>query len=160
MLSLPPKTRPTAVAIEAGLLTPAEVLVSYGQMLANVRLAGAASIGLTLYPPYPEGTFKNRSMGPWSYQNGGDWTWFGARMVRQLARWGYTAESYRELLPMLERVLRHRGFYEWWSVDNQPRGSGTFRGEAGVLCDAIDELRGWARRTVETAPAESRAPAR
>lgn len=150
----------TAVAIEAGLLTPAEVLVSYGQMLANVRLAGAASIGLTLYPPYPEGTFKNRSMGPWSYQNGGDWTWFGARMVRQLARWGYPAESYRELLPMVERVLRHRGFYEWWSVDNQPRGSGTFRGEAGVLCDAIDELRGWARRTLETAPAESRAPAR
>ncbi len=138
----------TAVALEAGLLGPHEILVSYGQMLANVRLAGAASIGLTVYPPYPAGTFKNKGMGPWSYQNGGDWTWFGARMVRQLARHGFPEEAYRELLPMVERVLKHGGFYEWWSVQNQPHGSGTFRGEAGVLCEAIDELRRWARRAV------------
>lgn len=134
----------TAVAIEAGLLTPNEILSSYGQMRANMRLSGAATLGLTLYPLYPKGSFKNKAMGPYSYQNGGDWTWFGGRMVRQLARHGYTAEAYRELVPMLERVIRHQGFHEWWSIDNQPRGSGSFRGSAGVLIEAIDELRQWA----------------
>ena len=131
----------TAVAIEAGLLTPDEILTSYGQMRANCRLSGAATIGLTLYPAYPKGFFRNPSMGPFSYQNGGDWTWFGARMVRQLVERGHPEAAYRELIPMLERVIRHRGFHEWWSVDNQPRGSGMFRGSAGVLIEAIDALR-------------------
>ncbi len=64
----------TAVAIEAGLLTKEEIAVSLEKMIRNVDLAGAASIGLTLYPPYPEGSFKNPSMVPYGYQNGGDWT--------------------------------------------------------------------------------------
>ncbi|MCB1125426.1 MAG: hypothetical protein KDM81_02945 [Verrucomicrobiae bacterium] len=131
----------TAVAIEAGVLSPAEILTVYGQMRANCRLSGAATIGLTLYPAYPEGFYKNPGMGPYSYQNGGDWTWFGARMVRQLAERGYPEAAYRELTPMLDRVLKHRGFHEWWSVDNQPKGSGMFRGSAGVLIQAIDALR-------------------
>lgn len=134
----------TAVAIEADLLTPAEILTAYGQMRANMRLSGAATLGLTLYPVYPAGSFKNPSMAPYSYQNGGDWTWFGARMVRQLAHYGYAAESYRELSPMLDRVILHQGFHEWWSVDNNPRGSGKFRGSAGVLIEAINELHQWA----------------
>jgi hypothetical protein len=136
----------TAVAIEADLLTAREILIAYGQMRANLRLSGAATLGLTLYPVYPAGSFKNKSMGPFSYQNGGDWTWFGARMIRQLARHGHAAEAYRELVPMLERVIRHEGFHEWWSVDNEPRGSGHFRGSAGVLIEAIDTLRAWARK--------------
>lgn len=135
----------TAVAIEADLLTPHEILTAYGQMRANMRLSGAATLGLTLYPAYPQGTFKNKGMGPFSYQNGGDWTWFGARMVRQLARHGYADAAYRELVPMLERVILHQGFHEWWSVDNQPKGSGSFRGSAGVLIEAIDTLRDWAK---------------
>lgn len=135
----------TAVAIEAGLLTRPEIFVSYGQMLANRRLAGAATIGLTLYPAYPKGFFKNPVMAPYSYQNGGDWTWFGARLVRQLAQHGMAEEAYRELVPMLERVLENHGFYEWWTIENQPRGSGTYRGSAGVLLEAIAELQHWAQ---------------
>ena len=38
---------------------------------------------------------------------------------------------------MVKRVKDNNGFYEWYSVDNKPRGSGTFRGEAGVLYTAI-----------------------
>ena len=135
----------TAVAIRADLLTRKEILISYGQMKANMRLSGAATLGLTLYPTYPKGFFRSRAMGPYSYMNGGDWTWFGARMVRQLARHGYAAEAYEELLPMLERVIRHAGFYEWWTVNNRPKGSGSFRASAGVLLEAIHELREWAK---------------
>jgi dienelactone hydrolase len=135
----------TTVAIEAGLLTQSEIRTSYRKMRENVERSGAATIGLTLYPPYPKRFFKNKSMAPYSYQNGGDWTWFGARLVTQLAQNGYIEESYRELCPMLDRVIKHHGFFEWWTLSNQPRGAGEFKGSAGTLLQAIHELRDWAK---------------
>ncbi len=131
----------TATAIEAGLLSKDEIKRSLEQMVSRVEAAGAASIGLTLYPPYPEGFFANPIMNPeYSYQNGGDWTWFGGRMIQQLIKYGFLEEAYEQLLPMTERVMKNDGFYEWYSVDNEPRGSGTFRGSAGVLWKAIGML--------------------
>ena len=127
----------TAVAIEAGLLSKKEIKVVLGKMVDNVKAAGAGSIGLTVYPPYPGGYFKNKGMYPYGYQNGGDWTWFGGRMIQQLIQNGFVAEAYEQLQPMVKRVSDNRGFYEWYSVRNEPRGSGTFRGEAGVLYKAI-----------------------
>jgi len=128
----------TAVAIEAGLLTRKEIKISLDEMVKRVKKAGAGSIGLTLYPPYPEGYFANKIMNPvYSYQNGGDWTWFGARMIQQLIRYGFMQEAYDQMQPMVKRVVDNNGFFEWYSVDNKPRGSGTFRGEAGVLYTTI-----------------------
>ena len=128
----------TTVAMEAGLLSKAEVKASLDEMVKRVKEAGAPSIGLTLYPPYPNGFFVNKIMNPvYSYQNGGDWTWFGARTIQQLIKYGYVEEAYREVQPMLKRVKDNNGFYEWYSIKNEPRGSGTFRGEAGVLYTAI-----------------------
>jgi len=127
----------TAVAMEANLLSKAQIKVSLDKMIDNVKRSGAGSIGLTLYPTYPEGSFKNKGMYPYGYQNGGDWTWFGGRIIQQLYRNGYKKEAYEQLKPMLKRVLDNKGFYEWYTVDNKPKGSGTFRGEAGVLYDAI-----------------------
>jgi len=133
----------TAVAIEAGLLNREEIETSLNEMVKRVKQAGAASIGLTVYPPYPEGYFANKGMGPYSYQNGGDWTWFGARMIQQLIKNGFVPEAYEQIQPMVKRVMDNNGFYEWYSVDNKPRGSGTFRGEAGVLYTAILMLENW-----------------
>ena len=128
----------TAIAIEAGLLSKEEIKISVDEMVKRVKQAGAASIGLTLYPPYPAGYFANKIMNPeYSYQNGGDWTWFGGRMIQQLIKNGYVQEAYEQVQPMVKRVKDNNGFYAWYSVDNQPRGSGTFRGEAGVLYTAI-----------------------
>ncbi|HEX5025219.1 MAG TPA: hypothetical protein VFV68_08095 [Agriterribacter sp.] len=128
----------TAIAIEAGLLTSKEIKTSLDEMIKRVKQAGAPSIGLTIYPPYPEGFFANKIMNPvYSYQNGGDWTWFGGRMIQQLIKHGFVQEAYEQILPMVKRVKDNNGFYEWYSIDNKPRGSGTFRGEAGVLYTAI-----------------------
>jgi hypothetical protein len=140
----------TAVAIQAGVLTRTEIAVSLAKMVDNVREAGAPSIGLTVYPPYPAGFFKNKSMGPYSYQNGGDWTWFGGRMIQALISNGFVEEAYREVLPMIERVQKNNGFYEWYSVDNKPRGSGTFRGSAGVLGKAVEMLIAWAEENEQS----------
>jgi glycogen debranching enzyme len=131
----------TAVAIEAGLLSKDEVLQAYKKMQQNVKMANAATIGLTLYPVYPAGSFKNGGMGPYSYQNGGDWTWFGGRMVSQLIRYDLIEEASDAIAPMLERVLKNKGFFEWYTPANQPQGSSSFRGEAGVLWTAIMQLK-------------------
>ena len=130
----------TAVAIEAGLLSKEQILVSLNTMIENVLASGAGSIGLTMYPPYPEGSFENKGMYPYGYQNGGDWTWFGGRMIQQLVRYGFIEEAYEQLLPMVKRVKDNDGFYEWYTVKNEPEGSGTFRGSAGVLYKAIEML--------------------
>ncbi|HOW39614.1 MAG TPA: hypothetical protein PL123_03655 [Bacteroidales bacterium] len=130
----------TAVAIEAGLLSEEEIRVSLSRMIENVKASGAGSIGLTMYPPYPEGFFRNKGMYPYGYQNGGDWTWFGGRMIQQLIRYSFVEEAIEQLEPMVKRVKDNNGFFEWYTVDNKPKGSGTFRGEAGVLYKAIEML--------------------
>lgn len=107
-------------------------------------MGSCANHGLTLYPTYPAGYFKGVGMYPYGYQNGGDWTWFGARMIHALTENGMIAEAYEELLPMLERVVENNGFNEWYTPAGEPMGSGTFRGEAGVLYKANALLRAWA----------------
>ena len=134
----------TITAIQAGLLDTVQVKNALDRMEANVRAAGAASIGLTLYPPYPDFAFQNPAMVPWGYQNGGDWTWFGARLIPALMRYGLAREAYEQLLPMTDRVVANDGFFEWYTRENEPRGSGTFRGSAGVLYTAVEALEAWA----------------
>jgi len=85
-------------------------------------------------------------MYPYGYQNGGDWTWFGGRMIQQLIKNGFVKEAYEQIEPMTKRVLVNDGFYEWYTVDNEPEGSGTFRGSAGVLYSAIELFRDWAQK--------------
>lgn len=135
----------TAVAIEAGVLTRDEIARSLAIMRENVRKAGASSIGLTVYPAYPAGYFENPVMTPYSYQNGGDWCWFGGRMIQQLIRNGFVEDAYEELKPMVVRVRKHGDFQEWWTLDGEPRGSGKYRGSAGVLGKAILMLQEWAK---------------
>ncbi|MFA5329882.1 MAG: hypothetical protein WC384_18950 [Prolixibacteraceae bacterium] len=140
----------TTIAIEANLLSKEEVKASVDEMARRVKQAGAPSIGLTLYPPYPAGFFENKIMNPeYSYQNGGDWTWFGGRMIQQLICYGFVQEAYDQVQPMLKRVKDNDGFYEWYSVDNKPRGSGTFRGSAGVLYTAIRMFEDWEKKSTE-----------
>lgn len=127
----------TAIAIEANLLSKEQTKISFDKMIENVQKSGAPSVGLTLYPTYPEGSFQNPGMFPYNYQNGGDWTWFGGRIIKQMIKNGFHEMAYEQVSPMLDRVLVNDGFYEFYSKDNKPSGSGLFRGSAGVLYDAI-----------------------
>ncbi|MBQ8423209.1 MAG: hypothetical protein IJY36_02965 [Coprobacter sp.] len=134
----------TTMAIHAGLLTKKEIIHANQRMLENVKNAQAQTIGLTMYPPYPTGMFKGPWMYAYGYQNGGDWTWFGGRTIQALIKYGMIAEAYDELQPMLQRVVANNGFFEWYTPDGRPQGSGTFRGSAGVLHVAIKMLQEWA----------------
>lgn len=134
----------TAIAIEAGLLSREEIVRANARMLENVQRSGMPSIGLTLYPVYPDGFFRGGMAEPYIYQNGGDWTWFGGRMIQQLVAHGLVEEAYAEIRPMIDRVIRNEGFYEWYGQGGVPSGSGCFKGSAGVLSRAIAMLREWA----------------
>jgi glycogen debranching enzyme len=134
----------TACAILAGLNSRKEISEINQQFIAMTKKEKFATIGMTVYPPYPLAAFPN--VPPYTYQNGGDWTWFGGRMVQALAENGFLAQAYAELNPMIDRVLKNNGFFEWYDVKTgEPKGSGDFRGEAGVLYDAIEQLRAWAK---------------
>lgn len=139
----------TAIAIEAGLLSKEEIAVVNAQMLENVRLSGMPSIGLTLYPTYPEGFFRGGMSKPYVYQNGGDWTWFGGRMIQQLVANGFVEEAYDEVRPMIDRVIKNQGFFEWYGMGGVPSGSGHFKGSAGVLAKAIEMLNDWAEEEMD-----------
>jgi hypothetical protein len=134
----------TAVAIEAGLLSKKEIKSVNEHMLQDVKQSGAPSIGLTLYPVYPQNFFPGGMANPYVYQNGGDWHWFGGRMIQQLAGNGFTAEAYDELQPMIQKILQYNSFYEWYDIKGEGKGSNNFKGSAGVICKAIEMLHGWA----------------
>ncbi len=134
----------TACAILAGLHDPKEILAINQQFVAAAAKEKFATIGMTVYPPYPLAAFPD--VPPYTYQNGGDWTWFGGRMIQALTAHGFAQQAYAEMSPMIDRVLKNKGFFEWYDVKTgEPKGSGDFRGEAGVLYDAIEQLRSWAK---------------
>lgn len=133
----------TTCAILAGLHSAKEIKEINRQFVTTAAKEKFATIGITVYPPYPSAIFPN--MGAYGYQNGGDWTWFGGRMIEALTMNNMPADAYAELEPMIARVLKNNGFYEWYDVrDGKASGSGDFRGEAGVLYDAITTLKKWA----------------
>jgi hypothetical protein len=132
-------------AIIAGFNTTAEVKVIARQMRKAAAKEKFATIGMTVYPPYPADEFPN--MHPYKYQNAGDWTWFGGRIAEALVPFGMGADAYTDLVPMFERTLLKNGFFEWYDVrTGEAKGSGEFRGEAGVLFDAIETLKAWAKK--------------
>jgi hypothetical protein len=139
----------TAVAIEAGVLNREEIAGVLSHMKKNVELSGAPSIGLTLYPPYPKEVLGKHVSSPYEYQNGGDWTWFGGRMIQQLIAYGFVEEAYELAKPMMERVILNNGFFEWYKLDGSPAGSAEFKGSAGVLAKSIEMFYEWAYQNHE-----------
>jgi hypothetical protein len=140
----------TAVAIQANLLDDQQIRASLAIMNADVNASGAQSIGLSVWPTYPAASFLYRTrpglMDPGNYQNGGQWTWFGARMIQGLIAHGDVADALKEIMPMVTEVLHDGGFYEWTSIKGQPRGSAGYRGAAGELGLAIEQLLSFAAR--------------
>jgi len=95
---------------------------------------------MIFYPPYPAGIFASEDMQPWIYGNGGDYAWWGGRVVLALLQHGLVAEAYEALSPMIDRVIRDRDFNEWYDRDGKPCGATHFRGAAGMLGLACQKL--------------------
>ncbi len=135
----------TGVAIQAGLHTPDTVRLLYQQIEQNRLEAGAQSVGLTIWPLYDVPESPNRVFHEKGhYQNGGDWPWFGGRIVLGLLQHGLMQEAYQALVPMLELAEKAGDFNEWHDLEGKAHGAYEFRGSAGVLGLAIQKLQNWA----------------
>jgi hypothetical protein len=155
----------TGIALLAGLHTVDEARAALQTMQANVAKAGGQiSVGLTVFPSYADGLFKNGCCShSFSYQNAGDWPWFGARIVQGLAQLGLVDEAKAALRPMIDTVCQYQDFNEcapllgvalwrcfpivaarrrWYNQHNIPSGSAKFHGAAGAIGKALRMLYG------------------
>lgn len=135
----------TAMAIQAGLLAPREAETSFSAMHLNAGEDGPfTTLGLVCHPVYPAAFFKNPDHQPHVYINGGDWPWISGRVVQAMIAQGFVADAYEALLPVVQRVKRDQGFFEWYDQAGKPHGAAQFRGAAGVVGLAIKQLQAWA----------------
>ena len=99
-----------------------------------------STIGGALLPPYPKGTFKHPMVDdPYEYQNGGQWDWFGAKLVRAMFERGSSRAARAKLLEIASKNAANKGFYEWDTPDGRGRGSAFYSGSAGSLALALVE---------------------
>jgi hypothetical protein len=92
--------------------------------LARQKSFGMSTIGGTLLPPYPKKFFKHPMMDdPYEYQNGGQWDWFGGRIVCAMFEHGFSRQAREKLLEIAKKDVANRGLYEWDSPDGTGRGS-------------------------------------
>lgn len=108
-------------------------------MQANVKAANAQSIGLTIYPPYPTGYFKNSWLSAYYYQKRRRLDLVRRTHDPTIDRQRFLPRSLRGISPMLDRVIANNGFFEWYTPEGKPN-SGNFKGSAGVLWKAIQQF--------------------
>ena len=110
------------------------------EALRRQRLYGLSTISGTLLPPYPEHTFKHPMVdNRYEYQNGGQWDWFGGKLVFAMFEHGFSRTAQEKLAEILSKNLANRSFFEWDSREGIGQGNGYFCGSAGTLSKAIFE---------------------
>jgi len=102
---------------------------------------GMPTISGVLLPPFPGGTFRHPMLRePYHYQNGGQWDWWGGRLLLAAFERGHADMARAELGRIADQIDRLDGLYEWSTREGAGRGSPTYAGTGGVLGAAI--LRG------------------
>ncbi len=123
-----------------GLATDEQAWQIFASAEARRNQYGFTTIAATLLPAYPTGFFKHpilREAG--SYQNGGQWDWFAGRFVVAEFQRGHAVAAHKHLLQLVRRILSHDGLSEWYTREDEPRGSAHYAGNAGALASAIFE---------------------
>jgi hypothetical protein len=112
------------------------------EALARQTRFHISTISGSLLPPYPAGFFKHPQMDePYEYQNGGQWDWFGGRLILAMFEDGFARDARAKLIEIIRKNLANEGLYEWDSRDGSGRGSDFYAGSAGSLARALYE--GW-----------------
>jgi hypothetical protein len=75
----------------------------------------------------------------YTYQNGGQWDWFAARLVLEMYHAGYSDAATRGLQQIAQQDVKNSGIYEWEDKIGNPKGSAYYSGAAGVLARALIE---------------------
>jgi len=76
---------------------------------------------------------------PYEYQNGGQWDWFGGRLVRAMFENGFSAQAREKLIEIARKNILNGGLFEWDTKAGAGRGSDDYGGSAGSLARALYE---------------------
>ncbi len=127
-----------AAAVAAGLAGPDKERRIFDEALRRQPEYGISTIGGAILPPYPGGVFRHPMVDePYEYQNGGQWDWFGGRLVAAMFRDGRAVEARAKLLEIARKAVANNGLYEWDSPGGEGRGSDFYSGSAGALAGAL-----------------------
>jgi cellobiose phosphorylase len=129
-----------AQAIISGLADRNQAKRIIEQALVRQMSFKLSTISGTLLPPYPPGFFKHPAMDePFEYQNGGQWDWFGGRLIYAMFENGFSAQAREKLAEVIRKDIANGGLYEWDTPDGSGRGSDFYGGSAGSLARAMYE---------------------
>lgn len=128
------------MAILAGCANESQVDHILANTIIKFEASNASSIGVVLYPPYPDGFFSNPIMDQaYEYQNGGLWDWFAGRFILAEYHHGFSTRATHHLHEIAAQDIHAGGLYEWYTPEGSGRGSTNFTGSAGVLGTCIIE---------------------
>jgi hypothetical protein len=129
-----------AVALRSGLIDGERARRVLDVLEARRRKLKLDTIAFTLLPPFRAELFKHPAVKePWTYQNGGQWDWFGGRLVLAEMELGRAYAAHAHLLALAAKAQKSDGLFEWHTRDGQGRGSGRYAGSAGALGAAVLE---------------------
>ena len=129
-----------AVALLAGMADDARARRILDVAEERRRKYAVSTISGTLLPPYRAGLFAHPILREeWTYQNGGQWDWFGARLILAAFQRGESALARRWLGELALKAERNKGLHEWHTRDGEGHGSPTYAGSAGALAAAVFE---------------------
>src|SRR5699024_6851834 len=102
-----------ALAALYGIAGPARAARIFDVAEARRREAGLSTISGVLLPPYPAGFFKHPILRePFTYQNGGQWDWWGGRLVRAEFERGRAEKAFTDLQALAARAAALGGVFE------------------------------------------------
>ena len=129
-----------AVAIQANIATPdmaKRIFATASQRQAEYTISTISGV---LLPPYPDGVYCHPAVNKaWRYQNGGQWDWFGARLILAMYEAGHSDAATAALHQVAAKNVTHLGLNEWDDRTGNPKGSPWYSGSAGVLSRTLIE---------------------
>ncbi|WDN90791.1 hypothetical protein BuS5_03762 [Desulfosarcina sp. BuS5] len=128
-----------AVAIEMGVATPVQIKRIIDQAVYRQQLFNFSTISGVLLPPYPKDFFKHPALDDYfEYQNGGQWDWFGGRLVLQMFI-NNRQEAFNKLEQICHKAFLNKGFFEWDTMDGKGQGSSHYSGSAASIYRSVVE---------------------
>jgi cellobiose phosphorylase len=126
-------------AILSGLATQEQVKHIFNTAINRSKLFNMSTISGVLLPPYPKGFFRHPALDDYfEYQNGGQWDWFGGRLLLAMYQYNYP-DATSQLQKIANKAIKNQDIYEWDSVIGEGKGSKFYSGSAAVIGRAIVE---------------------
>ena len=127
------------LAYEAGFMDRVQMAAVSQTILKHQAEYGYSSISGVLFPAFESGVYENPIMQVRSYQNGGQWDWFGARAIAILSEVNPKLAQ-QKLAEIAKKVVSNGTFYEWEKPDGSPGAGPNFRAGAAAFLSVTRSL--------------------